>query len=346
MLTTRFTKLVGCKVPIQEAGMGQFATARLAAAVSEAGALGMLGLSGFPPSAAIKALDETLRRTSRPFGANFIVAGARDESTGMVEPELLEACEAAGSRARVVEFFYDDPDPVYVDTAHACGALVAWQIGSLKEAVAAERSGCDLIVAQGVEAGGHVRGKIGLLALLDQVLPSVRVPVVAAGGIGTGRAMAAALAAGASAVRVGTRFVAATEGDAHPIYVKNLIASEAKDTILTETFSANWPNAPHRVLRASAEAAQMFGGDVVGERAYAWDPDVRVPIPRFTSHVPMKSDTGHIEAMPHWAGESVTAVRKRQPAAEIVRELADEAERLLRHAYRPRGTRHKGARRR
>src|SRR2546426_755377 len=110
----------------------------------------------------------------------------------------------------------EQPDAELVEIAHAGGALVSWQLGSAAEATAAERAGCDLIVAQGTEAGGHVRGKIGLLALLGEVLPSVKVPVVAAGGIGTGRAMAAALAAGASAVRVGTRFVAAEEAGTHP----------------------------------------------------------------------------------------------------------------------------------
>src|SRR5207245_1761511 len=174
-----------------------------------------------------------------------------------------------------VEFFYEDPE--LVEIAHAGGALVSWQTGSGPEAVAAERAGCDLIVAQGTEAGGHVRREIGLLALLGEVLPSIKVPVVAAGGIGTGRAMAAALAAGASAVRVGTRFVAAEEAGTHPAYVEKLIAAEAKDTILTEAFSENWPNAPHRVLRSCVEAVERFQGEFVGETAQPWAPDVRVP---------------------------------------------------------------------
>ena len=97
---------------------------------------------------------------------------------------------------------------------HKNGALASWQEGSNDEAVAAAKAGCDLIVAQGVEAGGHVRGRIGLLTLLEQVLDSVNVPVLAAGGIGSGRAMAAALAAGASGVRVGTLFIVAEEAEA------------------------------------------------------------------------------------------------------------------------------------
>ncbi|MCI4348331.1 MAG: nitronate monooxygenase, partial [Thermoplasmata archaeon] len=233
------------------------------------------------------------------------------------------------SRARVVEYFYEDPHPALVKAAHTGGALVSWQVGSSEEAIAAERSGCDFIVAQGTEAGGHVRGKIGLLALLSEVVPSVKIPVVAAGGIGTGRAMAAALAAGAGAVRVGTRFVAAVESEAHPRYVEKLIAAKARDTVLTEAFSTNWPNAPHRTLRASVEAMQQSTKEVVGERVYQWEPDKRVPVRRGDSFVPMASTTGDLDAMPFWAGESVDSVKKIQSAADIVQELSDEAEELL-----------------
>ena len=130
----------------------------------------------------------------------------------------------------------------------------------MEEARAAAGAGCDFLIAQGIEAGGHVRGRIGLLPLLDGVLDAVNVPVLAAGGIATARAMAAALAAGADGVRVGTRFVAAAESAAHPAYQEALLRAEPEDTILTEAYSANWPNAPHRVLRGCIEAAQALTG--------------------------------------------------------------------------------------
>src|SRR5207249_7549168 len=129
------------------------------------------------------------------------------------------------------------PDRGLLELLHRGGALVACQVGSREEAVAAAEAGCDFIVAQGIEAGGHVRGTIGLLALLGEVLDAVDVPVLAAGGIGTGRAVAAALAAGASGVRVGTRFVAAEESNAHPVYVEALIGARARDTVYTTAFS-------------------------------------------------------------------------------------------------------------
>jgi NAD(P)H-dependent flavin oxidoreductase YrpB (nitropropane dioxygenase family) len=324
MLTTRFTELVSCTVPIQQAGMGAVSPPELVAAVSEAGGLGMLGTArwgGRTLGNLDRLLDQVHERTARPFGVNFIVA-----------PELLEntdpGCFAlAARRARLVEFFWGWPDPALAATVHEQGALVSWQVGSREEAVAAAEAGSDLIVAQGVEAGGHVRGTIGVLALLDEVLNAVDVPVLAAGGIGTGRALAAVLAAGADGARVGTRFVAAEEADAHPLYVEELIAAGAADTVYTEAFAVGW-EAPHRVLRSCVVAAEAFPGDVVGE-VPSLD-GTRQALPRLAPNAINRGTTGSIAAMSLWAGESVGGVTRVQPAADIVRELAGEAERLLR----------------
>lgn len=325
MLTTRFTELVGCSVPIQQAGMGSHAKPRMAAAVANAGGLGMVsvyGDYGGPPENVAKMLDNTREQTSGVFGANFIMK--------WVEPELAhETVRAAAEHAKVVEFFYTDPDPALIEIVHSEGALACWQVGSQEEAVAAVDAGCDFIVAQGIEAGGHVRGTFGLLALLDQVLRAVDVPVVAAGGIGSGRAMAAVLAAGADGVRVGTRFVAVEEAEAHPDYLKALIAAEAQDTVYTEAFSANWPNAPHRVLRSAVDAAEAFQGEFVSTMADTWNGE-RYQLRRFECSALHKSAIGNIAAMAHLAGESVGGVKKVQTAAEIIHELTSEAEILLR----------------
>src|SRR2546421_1110560 len=230
MLQTKFTELLGCTVPLQQAGMGKIASPALANAVAEAGGLGMVsGIGAAPPEYVARVLDGLRRSTSGVFGANFIVAGARDETTGKLDPDFAKVLEVGASRAPVVEFFYENPDPELVDIAHAGGALVSWQVGSGPEAAAAERTGCDLIVAQGTEAGGHVRGKIGLLALLGEVLPSVKVPVVAAGGIGTGRPMAPALAAGGPAGRGGARVVGPGGGGGHTARAGKRTAADAKD---------------------------------------------------------------------------------------------------------------------
>lgn len=308
MLRTAFTELVGCEVPIQLAGMGSVGSVELAVAVTRAGGFGMV-----PGSHPPEALDELREQTGGTFGVNFLMPFV-DRA----------AVEGAARKARLVEFFYGDPDPSLVDMVHQGGALACWQVGSRKEALAAVAAGCDVIVAQGREAGGHVRGTFGLLTLLSEVLDVIEIPVLAAGGIGTARAMAAALAAGAAGVRVGTRFVAAQESGAHPQYVEALIAASAEDTVLTDTFSTEWRDAPHRVLRSSVDAATANQEEPVGYSESGWG------VPRLHPTPPNRETTGRIEAMALYAGESVDGVTGIVPAAQIVRELADGAEQLLR----------------
>jgi nitronate monooxygenase len=315
MLVTPFTKLTGCRVPLQLAGM-PVVTLELAIAVAEAGGLPMLSAVQGSPSFLADTLEKAIDRSGAPIGVNFLMPFLK-----------REALNVAAARAKVIEFFYGDPEPALVDVVHAAGALACWQVGSTDEAIAAERAGCDLIVVQGIEAGGHVRGRIGLFPLLAQVLDVINTPVIAAGGIGTARSMAAALAAGAAAVRVGTRFVAAQESGAHPKYVEALIRANAEDTVLTEAFSVTWPNAPHRVLRSCVEAAECIKGEVVGHVSVR---GVAYPIPRFAPATPNRDTDGSIDAMALYAGHSVDAVRQIQSAAEIVRELSEGAERLLR----------------
>jgi NAD(P)H-dependent flavin oxidoreductase YrpB (nitropropane dioxygenase family) len=321
MLRTRFTELVGCTVPIQQAPIGGCASPRLAAAVAEAGGLGMVSVTGDPPEIVATQLDQARQLSAGPIGAHFFLLVTDPDSAP-------ESVAVAAERVPVVDFFYADPDPKLVDIVHAAGALASWQIGSVEEARAAADAGCDFVIAQGIEAGGHGRGQIGVLALLDAVLSAVDVPVLAAGGIGSGRALAAVLAAGADGARIGTRFVAAEEAEAHPRYVEALIASRPSDTVRSDTFALDYPGAPHRALRSSVDAAQAFQGDVVGEFV---DPTggARVPVRRFQKLTITRHMSGAIEAMPHWAGESVRGVTRVQPAAEIVRELAGEAEHLL-----------------
>ncbi len=154
-----------------------------------------------------------------------------------MKPELLE-CVA--ERVPVVELFWGWPDAALVPP----GSIVGWQVGSTDEAKAAVDAGCRYVIAQGAEAGGHVRGTVPLDELVPLVRAAVGVPVVAAGGIGRRADVERALSLGADAVRVGTRFVAATESAAHPVYVDLLSAATAADTEVTETFSAGWPHAP------------------------------------------------------------------------------------------------------
>lgn len=297
--------------------MGGTAGPDLVVAVADAGALGMLGLPAASADSVAAALDAVAERTDGVFGANFLM------------PFLdRQAVDAAASRARVVDFFYGDPDAALVSAVHDGGALASWQVGSLSEALAAEDAGCDFVIAQGVEAGGHVRGQVGLLALLDLVVDALDVPVLAAGGIGSARSVAAVLAAGASGARVGTRFLAAREADVHEVYLNALVAAGAEDTMLTTTFSVLWPDAPHRVLRHCVDAVLSATEDPIGTMDLPGG--VEVPVPRLAPPSPGRGSSGRLDAMAHYAGQSVGMVRGAQSAAEIVRELVDGAEVRLR----------------
>lgn len=142
----------------------------------------------------------------------------------------------------------------------------------------------------------------------------VDVPVVASGGIGSAARAAQLLDAGAAAVRCGTRFVTAAEADAHPAYMQALIAASADDTVLTEAFSIGWPDAPHRVLRSSLDAAKAFTGDVVASVGAR-------NLPPFAPVPPTSAAQGDVTAMPMYAGTSVDHVQQTMPAAAIVAEL-------------------------
>jgi nitronate monooxygenase len=315
VLTTRFTELVGCRVPIQLAGMGSIATAELAAAVTNGGGLGMVGVA-LLSARGVAALCERMAELARgPFGVNFLM------------PFLdRDALAEAASRVRVVEFFYGEPERELVDLAHRGGALACWQVGSRAEALSAQLAGCDFVVAQGVEAGGHVRGTLARAQLLDQVASALHVPVLLAGGIGTAADVAAALEAGADGVRVGTRFAAAAESGVHPKYRAALVKANAGDTVLTEAYSVGWPDAPHRVLKSAIEAAEASAEELTGEITVEGR---KQPVPRFGVVPPSRETSGRIEAMALYAGESVGAVKGTQSAAEILAELAEGAERLL-----------------
>jgi NAD(P)H-dependent flavin oxidoreductase YrpB (nitropropane dioxygenase family) len=295
--------------------MGPATTPELVAAVTSAGGLGMVAAVAQNATQLTRTIAEIRRQTDGPFGVNFIVP--------LLDRDVLAV---AIETAPLIEYFYAPPDPELVELAHAGGAKVSWQVGSVQEAIGAQDAGCDLIVAQAVEAGGHVRGTTALLPLLDGVLDAVHVPVLAAGGIATARGLAAVLAMGADGARVGTRFVATRESGAHPAYVDALVAADATDTVLTEAFSVMWPHAPHRVLSSCVDAADGFAGPVVGEMR---TPDGTVPLPPWHVHAPTAETTGAIEAMALYAGQSTGAIGAVASAADVVGELTAGAQRLL-----------------
>jgi NAD(P)H-dependent flavin oxidoreductase YrpB (nitropropane dioxygenase family) len=304
-----FGDLVGCRLPIQSAPMvGVVRDAALPAAVAAAGGHGMFPAAFLQAPYLERVIDDLNGRT-RAYGVNFVGV--------FLDRECLEL---AADRAPLVDVFIAAPDPELVDTIHAGGALASWQVSDGEQARAAEAAGCNLLVVQGVEAGGHPTGQLGLLPLLDEVLDAVAVPVIAAGGIGSARGVAAALAAGAAAVRVGTRFIAAAESAAHRRYKEALVAANAANAVLTRAFSVGDPvETTQRVLVSALRNAESLGREGAGEVVLG---GMRLPVPRFGSIPPTEGSTGAIEAMSLYAGQSVGAVKDIAPAASIVAELA------------------------
>lgn len=196
------------------------------------------------------------------------------------------------------------------------------QVGSGAAARAAADAGAEALIVQGVEAGGHVQSVVGLLPLLAEVQRAVSLPVLAAGGIGDPASARAALAAGAVAVVMGTRFVASDESDAHPRYKARLLQAEARDTAFTELFDVGWPSSPHRVLRNSTyERWEAAGRPLSGERPGEGE-EVASGIPRYAANLPLASTKGDVEAMAMYAGQSVGAITEVEPAAAIVERFA------------------------
>jgi len=277
---TRFTALVGCRLPFQLAVLGGVGTTELAAAVTAAGGLGMVPYGVAPPG-----------RDIGPAGIGFLVPFL--PSSGVVTEQ------ARG--VRVAEFFFGDPAPDVVEAGHAGGALVSWQVGSAEEARAARDAGCDLVVAQGVEAGGHVRGTEPLDRLFAAVLRAVELPVVAAGGIGTPERVAQLIAGGADAVRVGTRFLASPECNVHPEYVGALLDATSAEAVLTDHFDEGgaWP-ATVRVLSRALDSARLAGN---------------------RSTLPPTPAANDPLAMACYAGLSVGDLRQVASARQVVEEL-------------------------
>ena len=313
-MRTSFTDLIGCRLPIQQAGFDSL-NIDLAAAVSEVGGLGMIGAPLVTAEALADGFDQVREKTDAPVAVNFASPFFElDRDKG--------ALAVAIERGVMVEFFYGDPDVELVKRIHGGDCLASWQVGSMREALEAVRCGCDMVVVQGTEAGGHVRGTSGLLPLLVEVLEVVDVPVIAAGGIGTPRALAAVLAAGAAGARLGTALVASHEADFHIEMKQALVEAGAGDTVYGETFSAMWPDAPHRVLRSAVDAVEKIDAPAVGEMEFGGE---QIEVPRTAGIAPHARTTGRIDAMALFAGEAVGSVTAIRPAADIIQDLVDGA---------------------
>jgi len=313
VVRTPVCELLGIEHPVVQAPMS--AVPELAAAVSNAGGLGMLALTWSTPAG--DPVRETAALTDRPFGGNLVLASDQHRHLD----EVLEA------GLRIVSFFWGDPAH-YVEQVHGAKGVVLHTVGSAEEARRAVASGVDVIVAQGWEAGGHVWGQVATLPLVPAVVDAVTpVPVIAAGGIGDARGVAAVLALGAQSAWLGTRFLLAQEMPIHAEYRRRLMDAAETDTRwYANLYEVGWPDAPNRSLHNStAEVWEAAGRPPPGSRPGEGDVIAHFAsgeeILRYEPAAPMVGTTGDIEAISLWAGQSVALARRPQSAAAIVAEL-------------------------
>jgi NAD(P)H-dependent flavin oxidoreductase YrpB (nitropropane dioxygenase family) len=261
-----------------------------------------------------------------------------------LRPGIVEAM--ADSSINAVTFFWGDArDHVEaIKLLHRNGIKVIWQCGFADEAKWACDAGVDAIMAQGFEAGGHVRGETTTFALIPEVRDAIGdVPLIASGGIADGRGLAAVLALGADAACFGTRFLASTESAAHRVYKERIVRASARDTIHTKLFDIGWPDAPHRVLRTEIvdvweKAGRPESGKRPGEGkdiAQSHRADVEIPLVNYTVMPPADYVDGDIERLPFYAGQSCTIIGEIIPAAEIVRRIVAEATETIERRLSP-----------
>ena len=335
MPRTPLCDLLGITHPILNVGFAMPAGPELAAAVSNAGGLGVIGGTGQSAAIVHERVGRTRALTDRPFGVNVILADQLRRVTPLAD--TIAACLA--ERVPVLVLFWGDPAP-YVESAHSVGTKVLVQVGSVAEARAAAAAGVDAVIAQGVEAGGHVRSTTALSTLLPAIVVAVApLPVLASGGIADGRGLAGAIALGAQGISMGTRFVASEECWSPRAYKERIVAGRAEDTVYSrDLYNGGWPDAPHRVLRnRTVREWEAAGQPPPGQRPAEGtsigtsrrSDGTTAEILRYQASMPTGAFEGDIDLASLWCGESATLVNDIRPAAEIVRDVAREADEIL-----------------
>jgi NAD(P)H-dependent flavin oxidoreductase YrpB (nitropropane dioxygenase family) len=328
MRTTTLCHQLGLTYPLFLAGMGGgISGPELVAAVSNAGACGVLGMGGLPAPYIRQQIRRVRALTDKPFGVNLLLP--------LLQEGQIDAC--LDEKVPILVLFWGDPTP-FVAEAHRRGIKVFIQVGSVEEAAAAAGAGVDAVIAQGNEAGGHVKSTTALSTVVPAVVEVVKpVPVIASGGVADGRGLVAALSLGAQAISMGTRFLASQEAQAPREYKERIVQGTAEETVYTQLFDIGWPDAPHRVLRNKAiaewEAAgrpptgrRPGEGTVVGSMPLA---DTLVDVVRYAVFPPKPGFTGDLDYVALYAGESCSLVHDIKPAAQIVREVMREAEEVI-----------------
>jgi len=323
MFQTRISRQFKLKAPIINAGMAFVAGPQLAAAVANAGGLGMLGGAMVPAEGLRMMIMATRSLTERSFGVDLIGEFIEDGHIDVLVQEQVP----------LAVFFWSAPSKAQAKRLKAGGVRFWMQVGSVEEAITSMDLGADAIVVQGSEAGGHNRSAAPLsvlFAAIREALPEI--PLIAAGGISDGASMALALSRGADAVWCGTRFLASNEADAHDGYKDRVIKAQPGGTAITTVFGPEWPNQPLRALINNAvrtsegrtEAAlreadgRMIGTTVLGGQT--------IPVPCYSAILPTRAFNADLEWACLTAGECSATIRKVEPAGVIIAAMVKEAE--------------------
>ncbi|MFD0587342.1 NAD(P)H-dependent flavin oxidoreductase [Paenibacillus sp. GCM10027627] len=351
-LDNELCALFNIKYPIFLAGLAGIPGVKLTAAVSNAGGLGTLGAAYLTPDHLREAIREIREETAAPFGVNLFSSSFIDSTATIVEVQRqlnrmraqlgLDAMQGAVSTPdhfeKQVEVLLEEKVPVIstafgllpkemMGQAKSAGARVVTMVTTVQEAVMAEQAGCDAIVAQGSEAGGHrgtfeltshpMGANIGLMALTPQIVDRVTIPVLSAGGIMDGRGLAAALVLGAQGVQMGTRFLTALESGAHKAYKEALLSSTEESTVLTKAFSGR----PAR--------------GIVNSFIQQWDASGVQPLPFPTQNTLTRdirneaSEQNNEQFMSLWAGQGTRMLTGGQTAEEIILKMVGQAKSIL-----------------
>ncbi len=315
---TRLCDLFGITHPVVLGGMGSGSTSpALVAAVSNAGGLGTLGLTGRQPDEMAPLVDAIRAQTTAPFGVNFLLFP--------YQPNDPAIAAALALRPPVVSYAWawsDQDLRPFVARAHDVGARVTFMVSTVTDARRAVEAGADVVVAQGSEGGGHV-GLMGTLVLVPLVVSAIApVPVLAAGGIADGRGLAAALALGAEGALLGTRFLATEEAPLPPSFKAAILTSDGHDTVLTEipdlASGQTWPGAFSRAWR-NAFVAEWAGREAELRRR-------RGEVQRQLRAARTAGDAQHV---PLLFGQDAGLIDAILPAGEVVRRLVEEARAIV-----------------
>ena len=304
---TRIQDLLNVEYPIIQGGMAWVANADLAAAVSNGGGLGVIAAGNMPPDLLDAEIKRLKQMTDKPFAVNIMLMSptAEDAIEVVAENRVPVVTTGAGSPGKVIE------------RLKPLGTIIIPVIASVAHAKRVERQGADAVVAEGTEAGGHI-GELTTMVLVPQVVDAVSIPVVAAGGIADGRGVVAAFALGAEGVQVGTRFVCAAESPAHETYKRAIIEATDRSTVVTGRSTGHPVRCIRNKLTKKFEELESSGASIEELEALG------------TGRLRAAVIDGDVEWGSVMAGQSAGLVKKVQPAAEIIRELFDDAERVLR----------------